>query len=235
MKFAAIAALLAAPAVSFGACWDLVSKAASGSAVGFVDRCSITLDGKLKKAWIKTVFSSADKVQDDSFNDRDYDSAISLQYFDCSNRTSTTKTISYYYNEESVTSKSWPINRGAFEDVIPETTGETTLDFVCSSKPTNQESFRKNKKTNASTVVFNSIEDEENTSDCWQTVAANPEYSIGLNSCTVFIANNEGYAAKIRIKTSEISKKFKVVPVCLRQGRQQLGGGDVPVNGDMRR
>lgn len=116
LSIIAMIAAMSAPAIA--ADWVLVSS--HDTAERYVDRASIKQVGPYKRAWDKIVIH----------NDPEYKEMVSLTEYDCSGgRKRDIQMTSYLTNGESRSS-------GSTEWTYPppETSAETTLDYVCFGK-----------------------------------------------------------------------------------------------------
>jgi hypothetical protein len=109
--------------------WTLVSKPVDEERF-FVDRQSLALDGKWRKAWV--LFNHAEGIPKEAPVIK---SMKAQWWFDCANRAiQEVQVISY--DEElgagtPATTKNLRFSPDRFEDVVPDSVGEALLDFVC--------------------------------------------------------------------------------------------------------
>lgn len=100
-----------------------------------IDANSVVKQKELVKAWAR--FSSSPARNLSSSTNKQFSSAVSLEFFDCANRESATMRINFYADKfgagEIVHSEDWPkeaLSR-RMSEVIPGSLGEGNLDKVC--------------------------------------------------------------------------------------------------------
>lgn len=111
--------------------WFLIAK--GNDFIVFVDKSSISSKGKYLKAWLIWDYIGTKKME--YYPHKEYRSTKSLYYLDCSsNSVAISQSASYSGNfgaGESVDSYSNDISKLQFNDVVPDTIGETILKYVC--------------------------------------------------------------------------------------------------------
>lgn len=103
----------------------------------FVDESSLTQQGRYVHAWFRWDYSSPQTTPDG----KHFLSDKTLKYFDCALRQSGIRQIVAYADENgrgnvvhSVTFRPDDM-RAHMQDVVPETAGETQLNYVCKNAP----------------------------------------------------------------------------------------------------
>lgn len=134
-KHIMLAALLAV--LSDGALaanWKLVST--SDTSIIYVDTTSIAKSPIGRKAWVWFEYNAPKKIPL-SYPEKYFTSVVELDHYDCQNRTSAAaQQLSYASAGKSgdvVDSRSIRNVKDTLEDVVPDTVGETLLNFVCSA------------------------------------------------------------------------------------------------------
>ena len=111
--------------------WFLIAK--GNDEIIFVDKSSISSKGKYLKAWLIWDYIGTKKMEYHPY--KEYRSIKSLWYLDCnSNSVAISQSASYSGNfgaGESVDSHSNDISKLQFNDVVPDSIGETILKYVC--------------------------------------------------------------------------------------------------------
>lgn len=121
--------------LSFDACasnWFVIST--DGKITTSIDLSSITPDGKYRKAWF--MFNDVNERPPNQWsNFKKFHSNKYLEYFSCSERKSLTVQSAFYEGEsgtgEYLGSFKTSPNTLLFNEVIPDTVGETSLRVVC--------------------------------------------------------------------------------------------------------
>lgn len=116
--------------------WRLAASGADNDPLVYVDTYSISRKGNLKKAWFRYDYQSSQNMDFPPF--KQYQSMKELDYYNCTERTmSTAQRILYTGMTGSggvVFSASVPVGMLQFDDVTPDTIGESMLNFVCRHK-----------------------------------------------------------------------------------------------------
>lgn len=100
----------------------------------FIDKNSLARAGKYKKAWLTYSFDG-DQPGNAGSGFKSYRSSKALEYFDCEERTSASIQTAYYSaafgTGDFLGSSVVKPQSAVFSEVIPDTVGETLLDYVC--------------------------------------------------------------------------------------------------------
>jgi hypothetical protein len=130
---------LAAALPAYGSDWREVSK--TNDAVLYVDFESIAPRGRYMRAWV--MFDYAPPKQTETYPQKEYKSAKSLWAFDCTERTSATAQHILLSGDlgagEPIQVRSVDWGQLKFDDVVPDSIGETVLKITCATRrPTPQ-------------------------------------------------------------------------------------------------
>lgn len=129
----ALTLLLAGPASASD--WQIAALLDKDSGHVEIDVSSISTKGKLRKAWFKWTHSTPQKIPPSSRTDayiQNYTTSKDLNYFNCSERTSSAIQTIYYDNKGTVVgSSSINASLAQYDEVAPDTVGETMLETVC--------------------------------------------------------------------------------------------------------
>ncbi len=170
------------PVFACAACWEEIAKTSKEDIV-FLDKCSISLDGKYKKAWIKWENKEQKNVEDDYLPKKMADSSKTLYYFDCAKKQSTIIQNIYYYHDSAVKSLSINIKEASFDEVIPDTVGEAILEAACGKvKKEKADGLSK------SLIHFQSLLNanlNRNNEACWDFLYKNNDYSVSFYNCHI--------------------------------------------------
>ncbi len=99
----------------------------------FLDVQSVRRTGTRAKVWVKWVHATPVALRD-VYPERMYSSSKTLEIYDCAERSSTTIQQILYAEEdggEVVKSYSIPEKSASFEEVVPESIGESLLGAAC--------------------------------------------------------------------------------------------------------
>jgi hypothetical protein len=137
-----LAGILAAlPSVSDAADWHQISVMPDGGSVE-IDRSSLAKGpGGTKKAWFRWIYGKSQRlpsaIPKSDPNVYYYSQGLTLELFNCAERTSAT-TQSIYRNGEGghIGSYSLAPHEATWSEVAPETVGETMLNYVCKAGAT---------------------------------------------------------------------------------------------------
>lgn len=108
--------------------WNLVYSDQDQSI--FVDKSSISMKGKYRKAWSQWIYV---KPKKDIYGS-DYAASRNLEYYDCTEKTSSTlQYVTYKTGDisEVVRPYSYDLKNVRFDDIIPDTIGELLFKYVC--------------------------------------------------------------------------------------------------------
>jgi hypothetical protein len=89
----------------------------------YVDVSSFRRDGNVVRAWEKAIYSAT--------NNRNWREARTLSEFDCSSKQTRILTITVYFKDGKVETESAGTD---WRYVVPDTVGDSILDFVCALK-----------------------------------------------------------------------------------------------------
>lgn len=118
---------------SFASNWVVVSTGPTLEVS--VDAASIVPVKNMRKAWVTYDRATPLTI---GYPPKSYLSSVQLEYFNCSERTGATIQSSAFTGNtrggESIYSQTTRPEAARFEEVIPDSVGATTLDFVCDAK-----------------------------------------------------------------------------------------------------
>jgi len=111
--------------------WALISSPDNPEITVSVDLQSVGKSGAYRKAWVMYSLDKSEQTPDF----KPYNMSKILQYFDCKQRAFATVHAAYYLrtaDRQALSAGEWA-NQGAktFVDVVPDSLGEMTLDYVC--------------------------------------------------------------------------------------------------------
>lgn len=116
--------------------WQIIS--GSEKLNVFVDKSSIARSGKYKKAWFM-YSNSTDQTGLVYTSYKVYRSNKALEYFDCEERTTGQIQSTFYAAEfgagDALGSMILKLPQVMFSEVVPDTIGETMLNYICSPVP----------------------------------------------------------------------------------------------------
>lgn len=143
MRGAILFALIFLSRTASAAEWEVVSIMGEYSGFVEVDASSIVTVGKFHKAWFKWTNTEPQKMPVSvraEYSVDTYHVQISLEYFNCAERTSAT-VQSVYRNKEGgvVGSGNIPAANASYVEVVPESVGESMLERVCAKTKPPQE------------------------------------------------------------------------------------------------
>lgn len=186
------------------ACWEEIATSVNKDVI-FLDKCSVVLDGKYKKAWIKWEYKNERNIGEEYSPKKMVDSSIQLNYFDCMKKKSSIAQVIHYNQDSVVESVSTNTKNLYFNEDIPDSVGETILESACG----------KIKKSKTKGLIKNIIHfigmsppiiNNENK-ECWDKLYDNYEIKTYIFTC---LKNNyydtsfkQGY---IKIERNDYSK-----------------------------
>lgn len=111
--------------------WAAVGYATGGNPILSVDRSSIVRVGSSVKYWTKQEYAQS-QLLENTYPAKYYSSAKALVYTNCASKTTATKQGTFYdTNGEPVYSYNYQFTQLSFSEVIPDSIGESELNFVC--------------------------------------------------------------------------------------------------------
>lgn len=115
--------------------WQIVGYTTGGNPVLSVDKSSIVRTGNFVKYWSKQDFSQTQSLEN-TYPQKNYSRAISLTVANCASRTTASKQGTFYDTDGvPVHSFNYLFTQLSFSEVIPDSIGESELNFVCYQRP----------------------------------------------------------------------------------------------------
>ena len=99
-----------------------------------LDKQSILLQDKLKRAWVKIEYKTPQKNPETV--DKQYDTAKLLWYFDCGVQKAATSQVFQYLNNELIYSTAIDPKKAEFIEPVPETDVDVAMRYVCQAEKT---------------------------------------------------------------------------------------------------
>ncbi len=120
------------PLMAYSSDWVIISTGSDSVIYG--DKQSIRTQGNSVKLWLKWVYDTPQEVEH-TYPVKKYTSTKSLDVYNCQDRTSTTlQTVRYSEDGSVVDSQIWKDLKSAYSEIVPDTIGESILDYVCLRK-----------------------------------------------------------------------------------------------------
>jgi hypothetical protein len=134
MKPAVALVVMLLSSAAHAATWEYVTEA-ENYIIG-VAPSTIAPVKNYRKAWVLFNYRAPEKHQE--YPSPEFRSIKQLSYFDCTAKQSTNVQTVYYDGEmgggKSVKSYSWKFQTDNLEDIVPDSTGESILNYVCGQK-----------------------------------------------------------------------------------------------------
>lgn len=117
--------------------WERVVSQIDGGGAAFIRPKTIVVTNRAsntRKVWTKTIYKSTQEIPLSATKNgatTQYTTAMSLEYYDCPNRTIAESEIIFYSITDQVVA-TWKRHADLiFSDVPPESVGEVLLNYVC--------------------------------------------------------------------------------------------------------
>jgi hypothetical protein len=112
--------------------WKRVATGKNTNAVEFVDVSSIRIDGNIRRAWVKVIYSP--HTQSTDGDQRWWKEARAKEAFNCRDETSSDEAITVYFEDGGNTSPTG-IYPTPWKPVTPDTVQYGVMAFICAWKP----------------------------------------------------------------------------------------------------